>query len=104
MLHNSLSRAAKKNMFQSCAPVRWHDHEIGRNCLRQPTNFIEWRCATKHIASRRGDSAFTCHSFELVECALFCILLVWHKRERDDRRSRRHTVQSVIELRSMREV
>ncbi len=53
MLHNSLRGAAKENMFQPCAPVRWHHDEIGGNGLRQSTDFIEGRCAAKHIATLR---------------------------------------------------
>src|SRR5215475_15820820 len=103
MLHNSLGCAAQENMLQPCAPVRWHHDEIGRNCLRKPTNFIEGRCATEDIATRRRDAAFSCHFLEFFERGLFSILLVWHKGKRDHRRSRRHKVCCAIELTNMRE-
>src|SRR5678816_2512970 len=98
MLHNSLSRAAEENMLQACAPVGWHDDEIGRNCLRQPTNFIERRCAAEYIAGRGRDAAFTCHLLKLFERSLFSDLLIWHKGKWDHRRNRRHKIRSVIEL------
>ena len=86
MLHNSFRCAAKKNMFQPCASMRRHHNEIGRDCLRKPTDFIEGRCATEHIAGRGRDAAFTCHLLELFERGLFSNLLVCHEGKWDDRR------------------
>src|SRR5678815_5941504 len=86
MLHNSLSRAAKKNMLQSCASMRRHHNEIGRDCLREPADFIEGRCATEHIAGGGRDAAFTCHLLELFERGLFANPLVCHEGKWDDRR------------------
>ena len=75
MLHNSLSRATKEDMLQPCAPVRWHNDEIGRNCLRQPANFIERRRATEHIAGRGNVTSHSLatflSSFSAV-CSAFC--------------------------------
>ena len=53
MLHNSLSCAAKEDMLQSCAPMRWHHDKIGRNFLREPTDFIECGTAAEDMAGRR---------------------------------------------------
>jgi hypothetical protein len=104
MLHNSLSRAAKKNVLQPCASVRWHDDQIGRNCLRKPTNFIEWRCATEHIALRRRDAAFGRYLLELFERGLLSVLFIWQKSKREDGRSGRHDVCCVIQLTNMGEM
>src|SRR5215471_12407350 len=101
MLHNSLSRAAKENMFQPGASVRWHDDEFGRNCLPNPANFVERRSATEHMAVRGRDAAFTCHLLEVFERGLFCVLLVCHEGKRNDGRSRRHKVCCVVKLSNM---
>ena len=101
MLHNSFRCAAKENVFQPCASMRWHDDEIGGDGVRQPTDFIEGRCATEHIAGRRRDAAFTGHFLELVERGLFCILVVSHEGKWDNRRSWCHEVCCVIEMTNM---
>ena len=104
MLHNSLSRAAKENMLQSRASVRWHDDESGRDCLRKPADFIEGRRATEHMAACRRDAAFTSYSLKLFERGLFSILLVCYEGKWDDRRRWCHKVRGVIEMTNMREM
>src|SRR5215510_13790571 len=98
MLHNSLCRAAKEKMFQSRAAVRWHHNEIRGDYLCQPTNFIEGRCATEHMALRGRNAAFTCHLLELCERGLFSVLLVWHEGKGDNRRGWCHKIRCVIAL------
>src|SRR4029453_8922105 len=104
MLHNSLSCAAKKNMLQTCASMRRHHNEIGRDCLRKPADFIEGRCATEHIALRGRDAAFSGHFLELFERGLFFILLVCHKGKWDDRRRWCYKICWVIEMTNMGEM
>ena len=104
MLHNSLSRAAKKNMLYPCAPMRRHHNEIGRDCLRKPTDFIEGRCATEHIAGRGRDAAFSGHFLELFERGLLSILVVSHEGKWDNRRRWCHKVSCVIEMTNMGEM
>src|SRR6478735_6665409 len=101
MLHNSFRCAAKKNMLQPCAPVRRHHDEIGGNGVRQPTNFIEGRCATEYVAARGRDAAFTGHFLELFERGLFSTLVVCHEGKWDDWRSRCHEVSYVIQMTNM---
>jgi hypothetical protein len=84
--------------------VGWHHDEIGRNCLRQPTDFIEGPCATEHIALRGRDAALTSHFLELFQRGLFSVLLVCHEGKWDDRRCWGHKVRSVIELTNMGEM
>src|SRR4029077_13754460 len=97
MLHNSSRCAAKKDMLQSCASMRRHDDEIGRDCLRQPADFIEGRRATEHMAACRRDAAFTSYSLKLFERSLFSNLLVCHE-------GWGHEVRCVIRLTNMGEM
>ena len=97
MLHDPFRSAAKKNMFQSCASMRRHHNQIGGNRLRKPTDFIEGRCATEHIAGGGRDAAFSCHLLELFERGLFSFLLVSHE-------GWGHKVRCVIRLPNMREM
>jgi hypothetical protein len=77
--------------------MRWHHDEIGGNGLRQPTNFIEGRGATEHIAGGGRDAAFTCHLLEFFERGLFSILFVCHE-------GWSHKVRCVIRLTNMGEM
>src|SRR5438034_9542221 len=77
--------------------MRWHNNEIGRNCLRESTDLIEGRCAVQNMAGC-GDAAFTCHRLKLLEDASFNVLLICHEGKRDHRRSWCHKVRCVIKL------
>ena len=82
MLHDSLSCAAKEDMLQSRAPMRRHHDEIGRNVLRDSTDFIECRSAAEDMAGRQGCVAFARQHMKLFGGIFLSILLKGHHRKR----------------------
>ena len=76
MLHNSFSRAAKENVFQSCATMRWHDDEIGRNFLGKSTDFIKRRSAAQNVADSRREALLTCQCVKFFDYSLVWLRLI----------------------------
>ncbi len=101
MLYNSLSCAAKEDMFQSCAPMRWHHDKIGRNFLRNSTGFIECRSAAEDMASRQGDAAFARQHVKVFGGIFLRVLLMCHHRKRIHWRCRQKKAGRVIKLTNM---
>ena len=58
MLNNAFCRAPEEDVFETCLAMRWHDDQVGRNLLRESTDFIERRTAPKQMAVRWREAVF----------------------------------------------